>query len=457
MESLNEAVYKNDPTLLHTILYAENVTGDDIAEALCIACEVGFTDCATVLIEAGADVNRRCGHDMSTPLMKAVGIDNTQCISVLVRAGADVNVSDVNNNVTALIYATSMNFWESVKRLVDLGADVNKCDNRKRPALIYAVRSGHVKCLQILLAAGTHTCYRGDAIIAASQLSRLPCMELLLKYEIPSDCINKVLHLVAGEGKTDSLKLLLQNGANSNATNEHAETPLMKAAVNGHVKSVEVLLHNGASVNTMDTYNCTSLHKAADWGRTDCCQLLIEAGANVNASTRIPSKLTALLIAADKGYSKCLSLLLTAGADVNKSDIYKRTPLSLAARYDHFACVSVLLKSQALVNQYDMYGYNSIETHINYRRTANTEIVMVLWAAGEIIDSSRVDIPPCLKYNGIRSLKQYCREAIRGHLFSSNPHINLFDRVPKLPLPEILISYLLFDISLDLNLNNLQY
>ena len=90
--------------------------------------------------------------------------------------------------------------------------------------------------------------------------------------------------------------------------------------------------------------------------------------------------------------------------------IYKRTPLSLAARYDHFACVSVLLKSHALVNQYDMYGYNSLETHINCRRTANTAMAMLLWAAGEIIDASRVDIPPCLRHCGMRSLKQRLSE-----------------------------------------------
>ena len=118
-----------------------------------------------------------------------------------------MNVSDVNNNVTALIYATSMNFWESVKRSVGLGADVNKCDKKGKPALIYAARTGHVKCLRILLEAGTHTSYCADALLAASQSSRLQCMEILLKYKIPSNCIKKVLHIAAGEGKADSLKM----------------------------------------------------------------------------------------------------------------------------------------------------------------------------------------------------------------------------------------------------------
>ena len=457
MTSLTEAVYQNDPTSLQTMLYSENFASGEIAAALYTACEIGFTDCVTVLIEAGANVNRRCGHDRVTPLMKAVGIDNTQCISMLAKAGADVNVSNVNNNVTALIYATSMNFWESVKRLVDLGADVSKCDSKGRPALIYAARSGHVKCLRILIEAGTHNCYYADALIAASLSSRLQCMDILLTYKIPSDCIEKVLHTVASEGKADSLKMLLQNGVDSNAANKHAETPLMKATTNGHAKCVEALLCSGALVNSVDTYNSTALLRATEWGHADCCQLRIQAGADVNASTLIPSKFTAMLIAADKGYAKCLSLLLKAGGDVNKCDIYKRTPLSLAARYDHLACVSVLLKSHALVNQCDMYGYNSLATHMNHAHTANTEAVMLLWAAGEMIDSPRVDIPQCLKHGGMKSMKQHCRQAIRGHLLRCNPHINLFDRMSKLPLPDILASYLLFNISLDLYLKILQF
>ena len=237
MASLTEAICKNDPTSLQTILYSENFASGEIAAALYTASEIGFTDCVKVLIEAGADKNRRCGHDRVTPLMKAVGIDDTQCNSMLARVGADVNVSDVNNNVTALIYATSMNFWESVKRLVDLGADVKKCDSKGRPALIYAAR---ILCLRILIEAGTDNCYYADALIAASLSSRLQCMDILLTYKIPSDCIEKVLHTMASEGKADSLKMLLRNGVDSNAANEHAETPLIKAATNGHTKCVEV-------------------------------------------------------------------------------------------------------------------------------------------------------------------------------------------------------------------------
>ena len=41
-----------------------------------------------------------------------------------------------------------------------------------------------------------------------------------------------------------------------------------------------------------------------------------------------------------------------------------------------------------------------------------------------------------------------CREAIRKHLIDVRPHINLFERVPWLGLPQLLQSYLLYDLEL---------
>ena len=46
------------------------------------------------------------------------------------------------------------------------------------------------------------------------------------------------------------------------------------------------------------------------------------------------------------------------------------------------------------------------------------------------------------------SLKNICREAIRSHLLQMS-EVNLFVRVPSLPLPKALQSYLLYDQALD--------
>ena len=55
-------------------------------------------------------------------------------------------------------------------------------------------------------------------------------------------------------------------------------------------------------------------------------------------------------------------------------------------------------------------------------------------------------------------LKHSCREAIRNHLLELDPYWNLFDRIHLLPLPSRMREYLVFDVSLepeDDNLNNM--
>ena len=46
------------------------------------------------------------------------------------------------------------------------------------------------------------------------------------------------------------------------------------------------------------------------------------------------------------------------------------------------------------------------------------------------------------------SLKNICREAIRNHLLQMS-NVNIFIRVPRLPLPKALQSYLLYDQTLN--------
>ena len=47
------------------------------------------------------------------------------------------------------------------------------------------------------------------------------------------------------------------------------------------------------------------------------------------------------------------------------------------------------------------------------------------------------------------NLKNICRGNIRQHLLKLLSHENLFVRVPRLPLPKALQSYLLYDQTLD--------
>ena len=87
-------------------------------------------------------------------------------------------------------------------------------------------------------------------------------------------------------------------------------------------------------------------------------------------------------------------------------------------------------------------------------------MVLFMYAAGEIINvGSLENLKDSGKLSGLDvlfeenlkfNLKHLCREAIRKHLLKLDPHTHLFGRVPRLGLPALITSYLLYNCTLDI-------
>ena len=163
---------------------------------------------------------------------------------------------------------------------------------------------------------------------------------------------------------------------------------------------------------------------------------------------------------------------------MNMTDQHGETALMHAALMGSVKCNSLLLRSNAKINLRNNHGHNSIEKHIThisgrgYKRAfsrggrgpfyPSKEAPLILLAAGEILSTSlkkyspggrvfTVDVPDFLQHDPeLRfCLKHLCREAIRNHLITLNPHSHLFHRVPQLGLPSRLNSYLLYNRTLE--------
>jgi ankyrin repeat protein len=119
------------------------------------------------------------------------------------------------------------------------------------------------------------------------------------------------LMVVAAEGETQMVKLLLAAGAFVNYADEHGDTAMSKAAYGGHLTTVKALLKAGADVNIEPRGKSLLMHIVEN-NDLLLAQVLIVAGADVNF--RNVESRSALQIAREKQYSDLEMLLIQSGA-----------------------------------------------------------------------------------------------------------------------------------------------
>lgn len=81
------------------------------------------------------------------------------------------------------------------------------------------------------------------------------------------------------------IQLLVEQGADVHARDNHGWSPLHRAVLWDHIQVVQFLINKGADVNAADLDGFTPLHLAAKWDHFESAEYLIKAGANVNATT----------------------------------------------------------------------------------------------------------------------------------------------------------------------------
>ena len=180
----------------------------------------------------------------------------------------------------------------------------------------------------------------------------------------------------ADNGRTETVKLLLDKGADPNAHNAYGWTALMLAAGRGNTEAVRLLLDKGAYSNVQNAYGRTGLIVATDAGRTEVVKLLLDSRTDPNVKT--VSGMTALMVAAGRGNTEAVRLLLDTGADSNVQDDDGMTALMRAAGRGNTEAVRLLLDQGADPNVKYGYGTTAWKIAVN---NGHGEIADVLSAA----------------------------------------------------------------------------
>jgi ankyrin repeat protein len=153
----------------------------------------------------------------------------------------------------------------------------------------------------------------------------------------------------AERGDHATVRALLKNGTDVNATRVDGMTALHAAVHRDVLDVADTLLRAGANASARDRYGITPLYLAAQNGNADMIRRLLDAGVDPN--TVDPGGETALMTAARTGAPAALRVLLERGARVDaREPEFEQTALMIAVRENHEAAVQVLLAAGASPN-----------------------------------------------------------------------------------------------------------
>jgi ankyrin repeat protein len=259
------------------------------------------------------------------------------CVAATIAAPAqDLPAQDLNDRLYDAI--RNDNTAEIQKLIKNSGPDTR--DRRGTTPLMYAAAAGSFETIKMLVEAGAEVNAKNDFDITA------------------------LMWCATDEPK---VRLLLGKGADPNARSKQGRTPLLIASgTEGTSGIVKLLLDKGASLKSADANPVTTpLTAAAAANDSQTVRLLLEHGAESGG----PGGAFALMAAAGHGNTGMIGMLLARGAPVNAvsppvNETVKNgnlalgsfTPLILAAAYGGPDAAKLLLDHKADVNARDVRG-----------------------------------------------------------------------------------------------------
>jgi ankyrin repeat protein len=327
------------------------------------------------LLKAGAKANVTSKYG-ATALAEAIKLDDIDLVRTLLDAGADVNSPNLDNQ-TALMLAISGGSLPIAKLLIERGADVNAVETfRDQNALMWAAGTNQPEIVDLLLAHGAKNI---DARAKFDDWPRQQTSEPRAQYQSRQTGGLTALLYATRSGCLRCAQALVKAGADVNKPNPDGITPLINALDNKHFDVAMFLLDKGANPHVWDMSGRTALYMAIDMnsfrggggfgggGRNgfpapegeaeksaaskvtalDVARRLIDMGVDVNHQlTRkrpygagrgrftdydMRGGVGPLFVAALSNDYEAMQLLLAHGAEVDLNNVLQMTPLMIVA------------------------------------------------------------------------------------------------------------------------------
>lgn len=315
-------------------------------------------------------------------LLSAIEKNNLNMVKILIAKRASVDAPDENGE-TPLMLAAKYGATKICEFLLEKGASIETADKSGFTAIFSAAGFHQQEVVRLLLDRGAKTQIKGitvdDSVSLMHTAANAGDVEILkmllsrgLKADDRSDEKSSTALMFAVIAKfSPATKLLLEKGADVNASRGDGATPLILAVMNKNEEAIPLLLQKGADPNHKDEYGKSPLQYAQEIDFLKGAVLLKAVGAKVFPPTVIE--------AVKQGNAKLLRQLFLNGADANLRDSRGKTALFYCATGFDTEMMKTLLENGANPNAKDEKG----STPIMLAKAANSyDSVAALVSAG---------------------------------------------------------------------------
>jgi ankyrin repeat protein len=315
----------------------------------------GSLDCVQLLLDNYASTHVLY-PDM---LFDAVKNGHTAILKFLLDLGFPVDWKKVSG-VTPLMLAARYDRVDCMRILISYNANVNEVDRMSRSVMMHLLGEGNFE--------------GGYSKIISEDC--MECIRILLDNGVCEAEVHLMTFQYAKRGENDGLYFFLRCGHDPDWTDDDLHTTLLGvAAWWGNAETMRVLIDFGADVNATDARGRSVMRLAMEGGSLECIEVLAEHNAEIEylilgdfmmmnlfadrwydfnwADTGVAIS-SLLVVAAMLNRVETMLELIADGADVNARNNYDMSAFATAVQYGHLDCVIMLLENNALVDDSDL-------------------------------------------------------------------------------------------------------